>query len=153
MNVALTHIALHVSDLDACIAFYDNYCGMGICQRRTDEHSRVVWLAEPGKERDFIIVVIDGGTGRNQAENDFSHLGFAVESKQRVDELAARGLGKNTRLAKVQAFAISSALVAVAGSLYAAHVRYLDPSSASRSCFTFCATCSGAASYPASFRV
>ena len=33
----------------------------------------------------------------------------------REDELAARGLGKNTRLAKVQAFAISAALVAVAG--------------------------------------
>lgn len=49
----------------------------------------------------------------------------------REDELAARGLGKNTRLAKVQAFAISSALVAIAGALYAAHVRYLDPSSAS----------------------
>ena len=49
----------------------------------------------------------------------------------RDDELAARGLGKNTRLAKVQAFAFSGALVAVAGALYAAHVRYLDPTSAS----------------------
>jgi branched-chain amino acid transport system permease protein len=49
----------------------------------------------------------------------------------REDELAARGLGKNTRLAKVQAFAVSSALVAGAGALYAAHVQYLDPSSAS----------------------
>jgi branched-chain amino acid transport system permease protein len=49
----------------------------------------------------------------------------------RDDELAARGLGKNTRLAKVQAFALSGAIVAVAGSLYAAHVHYLDPSSAS----------------------
>jgi branched-chain amino acid transport system permease protein len=49
----------------------------------------------------------------------------------REDELAARGLGKNTRLAKVQAFAIASAMAAVAGSLYAAYVRYLDPSSAS----------------------
>ncbi|MGJ3242199.1 MAG: branched-chain amino acid ABC transporter permease [Opitutales bacterium] len=49
----------------------------------------------------------------------------------REDELAARGLGKNTRLVKVQVFAISSALVAVAGALYAAHVRYIDPSSAS----------------------
>lgn len=48
----------------------------------------------------------------------------------RDDELAARGLGKNTRLAKVQAVAIASALVAIAGALYAAHVRYLDPSSA-----------------------
>ncbi len=49
----------------------------------------------------------------------------------REDELAARGLGKNTRLVKVHAFAISGGLVAVAGALYAAHVRYLDPSSAS----------------------
>ena len=49
----------------------------------------------------------------------------------REDELAARGLGKNTRLAKVQAFAIASAMAAVAGALYAAYVRYLDPSSAS----------------------
>jgi branched-chain amino acid transport system permease protein len=49
----------------------------------------------------------------------------------RDDELAARGVGKNTRLAKVQAFAISGAMVAIAGSLYAAHVHYLDPSSAS----------------------
>lgn len=49
----------------------------------------------------------------------------------RDDELAARGLGKNTRLAKIQAFAISGALVAVAGSLYASYVHYIDPSSAS----------------------
>lgn len=49
----------------------------------------------------------------------------------RDDELAARGLGKNTRFAKVQAFAISGAFAAIAGALYAGHVRYLDPSSAS----------------------
>jgi branched-chain amino acid transport system permease protein len=49
----------------------------------------------------------------------------------REDELAARNLGKNTRLLKVQAIAISSALVAVAGALYASYVSYLDPSSAS----------------------
>lgn len=49
----------------------------------------------------------------------------------REDELAARSLGKNTRFLKVQAIAIASGLVAVAGALYAAHVSYLDPSSAS----------------------
>lgn len=49
----------------------------------------------------------------------------------REDELAARSLGKNTRFLKVQALAISTALVAVAGALYAAYVGYLDPSSAS----------------------
>ena len=49
----------------------------------------------------------------------------------RDDEFAARSLGKNTRLLKVQALAIASGLVAVAGALYAAYVSYLDPSSAS----------------------
>ncbi len=49
----------------------------------------------------------------------------------REDELAARGLGKNTRFIKIQAVAIASGIVAVAGALYASHVRYLDPSSAS----------------------
>ncbi|TYQ30504.1 branched-chain amino acid ABC transporter permease [Pseudanabaena sp. UWO310] len=49
----------------------------------------------------------------------------------RDDELAARGLGKNTRLAKMQAVAIACGMAAVAGSLYAAYVNYIDPSTAS----------------------
>lgn len=49
----------------------------------------------------------------------------------REDELAARSLGKNTRIVKVQAFVVSAALVAAAGSLYASYVLYLDPSAAS----------------------
>lgn len=49
----------------------------------------------------------------------------------RDDELAAQGLGKNTRLVKLQVVAIASGLAAIAGALYAGHVRYLDPSTAS----------------------
>ncbi|MEM9940186.1 MAG: branched-chain amino acid ABC transporter permease [Planctomycetota bacterium] len=49
----------------------------------------------------------------------------------RDDELAAAGLGKNVRMIKLQVVAIGSGLVAIAGALYAGHVRYLDPSSAS----------------------
>jgi len=48
----------------------------------------------------------------------------------RDDELALRGLGKNVRLAKIQAFAIASGLVAIAGALYASYVGYIDPSTA-----------------------
>lgn len=47
----------------------------------------------------------------------------------RDDELAARGIGKNTRLLKLQTFLIASALVAVAGGLYASYVSYIDPTS------------------------
>jgi len=49
----------------------------------------------------------------------------------RDDELAARGLGKNVHLVKIQVFAVACGLVAVAGTLYASYVSYIDPSSAS----------------------
>lgn len=47
----------------------------------------------------------------------------------RDDELAARGLGKNTRMFKLQAFFVSCAMVAVAGGLYATYVSFIDPTS------------------------
>jgi branched-chain amino acid transport system permease protein len=49
----------------------------------------------------------------------------------RDDELAARGLGKNVRLVKIQVFAVSCGLVSVAGAIYASYINYIDPSSAS----------------------
>lgn len=48
----------------------------------------------------------------------------------RDDELATRGLGKNVRLAKIQAIAIACGMVALAGAIYASYVSYIDPSSA-----------------------
>ncbi len=92
MPSALTHIALHVRELEACIGFYREFCGMVPAHERSDAASgkRVVWLAEPGREGDFIIVLIPGGPGRNQAEGDYSHLGFALESRAAVDAIAVR---------------------------------------------------------------
>jgi branched-chain amino acid transport system permease protein len=47
----------------------------------------------------------------------------------RDDELAARSLGIPARRLKIQAFAIASALVGVAGAMYAAYATYIDPTS------------------------
>lgn len=47
----------------------------------------------------------------------------------RDDELAARGLGKNTRMLKLQVFMIACSMVAIAGGLYATYVSYIDPTS------------------------
>lgn len=47
----------------------------------------------------------------------------------RDDELAARGLGKNVRLAKIQAFAIACGMAALAGAIYASYVGYFEPGS------------------------
>ena len=87
---SLTHIALQARDLDATIAFYRDYCGLSIVHERTDRGTRVVWLAEAGREQEFILVLMPGGRGKQQAEGDYSHLGFALESKAAVDVIAAR---------------------------------------------------------------
>jgi branched-chain amino acid transport system permease protein len=58
-------------------------------------------------------------------------LGITLGKAVRDDELAARGLGENVRLIKVQVFAIACAMVAVAGALYASYVGYIDPTAAS----------------------
>ena len=88
MPAAFTHLALHVRDLDACIDFYRAYSGMRLTHDRISDGKRIVWLAEPGREKDFIVVLIPGGPGREQASTDFSHLGFAVDSKEAVDAIA-----------------------------------------------------------------
>ena len=86
----LTHLALHVRDLDACLTFYQDYARMIITHDREDDGKRVVWLAEAGREEEFIMVLIPGGPGRNQSADDFSHLGFAMDSEAAVDGIAAK---------------------------------------------------------------
>ncbi|MFT5576500.1 MAG: catechol 2,3-dioxygenase-like lactoylglutathione lyase family enzyme [Bermanella sp.] len=90
MSAQLTHIALHVLDMQASLDFYSQYCGLRVCHKRTDERKTIVWMAEPGRETEFILVLIPGGPGRPQADNDFSHLGYALDSQQAVDDIARR---------------------------------------------------------------
>ena len=91
MTPNLTHIALHVRDFDASVDFYRRYCAMVEVHRREDAAGgRVVWLAEPGREHEFIFVLISGGPERLARLRDFSHYGFALESREAVDAIAAR---------------------------------------------------------------
>lgn len=90
MSVTLTHVALQVPDLDACIAFYRDFCGMQVIHQRPGKGSRIVWMAEPGREHDFIFVMMPGGSERQLAERDYSHLGFATHSRKAVDAIAAQ---------------------------------------------------------------
>lgn len=86
----LTHIALHVEDMDACIAFYQYYCDMEICHARNNGQQRIVWLAESGREKDFIFVLMDGGRNLALPDDDYRHFGFAMHSRAAVDDLAER---------------------------------------------------------------
>jgi catechol 2,3-dioxygenase-like lactoylglutathione lyase family enzyme len=88
MSVAFTHLAMHVRDLDACVDFYKTYAQMRLTHDRMNDGKRVVWLAEQGREKEFIVVLIPGGPGRQQIPTDYSHLGFALDSKDAVDMIA-----------------------------------------------------------------
>ncbi len=93
MQAGFTHIALHVRDVDAVATFYKTFCGLVEVHDRPDpaKGSHVVWLAEPGRERDFAFVLIPAGPVRQRHPGDFSHLGFALDSREAVDAVAALG--------------------------------------------------------------
>jgi catechol 2,3-dioxygenase-like lactoylglutathione lyase family enzyme len=95
-NPKLTHVAMHVEDLDACVAFYQEVCHLSIVHERGSGSDRVVWLAERGRQNEFVFVLIAGGARDEQRQGDFGHLGFAVRSREEVDEIAerARGAGR-----------------------------------------------------------
>ena len=90
MQAHLTHIALHVPELEPCIGFYREYCGFTVVHERSDDGKRVVWLAEPGQEGEFVIVVMDGGPPREHPAGDYEHFGFAMDSEEAVDAVAER---------------------------------------------------------------
>jgi len=89
----LTHIAFQVKDVEACLVFYRDICGMRVVHHRpnlANAGGEVVWLASPGMEQQLIIVMFGGGSGHHQDDTDYGHLGFAVESKAAVDAIAKR---------------------------------------------------------------
>lgn len=89
MSPTLTHIALHVRDLEASRTFYEHYCGLHVSRERHAGQT-IYWLAEPGRDQQFILVLIPGGPGRDQPANDYSHLGYALDSREAVDAIAER---------------------------------------------------------------
>lgn len=94
-----------------------------------------------------LVAVTCGLFIRRLTESPWGRLLLALSE----DELATRGLGKNTRLLKVQVLAFSCGFVAVAGALYASYANYVDPSSASldASILMFCMVMVGG---PGNFR-
>jgi len=87
----LTHCALHVQDIDATIAFYRDFCGMDVVREHgASPRERTVWIGKPIDPPTFVLVLIQGGKGREQAPDDMTHMGFAVESHAEVDAIADR---------------------------------------------------------------
>ena len=90
MTEIFTHCALHVRDLAESVAFYENYCGLKIVKEHGEGAGRVVWLASPGSERSFVLVLLGGGRDHAQNEDDMTHYGFGVPTRADVDRIAER---------------------------------------------------------------
>ena len=74
----LTHVALHVRDIGASIQFYRRFCALAVVhERSTGNGGSVIWLAEEGREQEFIFVLLSGGHGKHPAEDEYGHFGFA----------------------------------------------------------------------------
>jgi catechol 2,3-dioxygenase-like lactoylglutathione lyase family enzyme len=61
ITACFTHCALHVRDLDESITFYRSYCGLDVVRERGQGEGRTVWLASPGAETIFVLVLLGGG--------------------------------------------------------------------------------------------
>lgn len=91
MYSKLTHVALHVRDVEASRAFYEDYCGLGVVhQRPARDGNTIYWLAAKGQERSFVIVILPGGSPVAQRVEDFSHIGIALDSEAAVERIADR---------------------------------------------------------------
>lgn len=82
-----THIALPARDLDASIAFYAAYASFTVVHERVST-TRVVWLGDG--LRPFVLVLVAATSAVEHPLGPFAHLGIAVESRARVDAIAAR---------------------------------------------------------------
>ncbi len=89
--VYFTHIAMALRNLDTSTAFYQDFWCLEIVHAQGDAQDRVVWMTQPGKANDFIFVFMTGDVCPPQEPRDFSHFGFALESRDAVDALAERG--------------------------------------------------------------
>lgn len=94
----LTHIALHVKDVSKCVSFYQRYGELEIVRDRHVNGKHIIWLAESCKADQFIFVLLPGGPGHQQSSVDFSHLGFALSSKDEVDKIAQMATKENILL-------------------------------------------------------
>ncbi len=90
MPATCTHVALHARDVERAVRFYTTYAGLLEVHRRTEHQTTVVWLAEPDRCGEFVIVLLGLPHADAVEPPPLAHLGYAVDSRQDVDRLAAR---------------------------------------------------------------
>ena len=90
MSPRMTHICLHVNELDDCVRFYSGYCKMVVLDERVNAGEGSVYMAEAGRQDGIVFQLKTGGESLMLADDSERHFGFVVESKQAVDDIANR---------------------------------------------------------------
>lgn len=93
-----THLALHVSDIDASIAWYEKHTHLKLLARNQDDIGRGAWLGDRAEPHaPFILVLAQFFEGkdpfapaRHAVLAPFAHIGIEVPTREVVDELAAK---------------------------------------------------------------
>lgn len=92
-----THMALHVNDIEASIAWYEKYTHLRLLARNQDDIGKGVWLGDPDDaQRPFVLVLAQFFKGkdpfapaRHAVLAPFAHIGIEVPSRETVDQYAA----------------------------------------------------------------
>jgi len=91
MQPRMTHICVHVENPGECVEFYWRYCRLEVVDDRCVDGEGSIYLAAAGDGERLVFQFMSGGKTRTLEKTDARHFGFAVESRARVDEIAARG--------------------------------------------------------------
>lgn len=94
-SAPMTHVAVRTGDIDASIHFYRRYAGLHIVHRRGDGGTRVVWMSHNEQDPEFVIVLLEMPYEKLQEPTPMDHFGFAVDSREEVDQIAALGIEDN----------------------------------------------------------
>ena len=91
MAVHWTHLTINVSNFERSIAFYSSFCGFAILRDRRKEGGGTVWLGPPTRGPDelpqFLLVIME-----DEVLTRLDHLGFQCDSREEVDDIAARAV-------------------------------------------------------------
>ncbi len=93
-----THIALRIRDMNATIAWYEEFTPLRLIDRREDESGYGGWLGMPGETNNpFILVLAQFFPDKDPFANapmatlaPFAHLGMELPTKDAIDAIAEK---------------------------------------------------------------
>ena len=93
-----THVALRVADIDAMIAWYQEYTPLELIDKRQDDMGYGAWLGMPGVTNNpFIMVMAQFFDGCDPFADSplatlgpFAHFGIEMPEQSDIDDMAAK---------------------------------------------------------------